>query len=106
MTTRLSFGMYRTVQGRVRMRKEAIMVSLPACKSCLSLTNHLDLMVESLQQFISYRTVSSLPKYRADCRRGASFLRSVFQNFGATTEMLNTTEPYNPIVFAKFKGNP
>lgn len=63
-------------------------------------------MVESLNQFISFRTVSSLPKYRADCRRGASFLRSVFQNFGAVTEMLNTTEPYNPIVFAKFRGNP
>lgn len=63
-------------------------------------------MVESLNQFVSFRTVSSLPKYRADCRRGASFLRSVFQNFGAATEMLNTTEPYNPIVFAKFRGNP
>jgi di- and tripeptidase len=66
----------------------------------------LDLMVESLHQFISFRTVSSLPKYRADCRRGASYLRSVFQNFGAVTEMLNTAEPYNPIVFAKFRGNP
>jgi di- and tripeptidase len=30
----------------------------------------------------------------------------VFQNFGAVTEMINTTEPYNPIVFAKFRGNP
>jgi di- and tripeptidase len=63
-------------------------------------------MVESLHQFVSFRTVSSLPKYRADCRRGASYLRSVFQNFGAVTEMLNTAEPYNPIVFAKFRGNP
>jgi di- and tripeptidase len=63
-------------------------------------------MVESLSQFVNYRTVSSLPKYRADCRRGASYLRSVFQNFGAVTEMLNTSEPYNPIVFAKFRGNP
>ncbi|KAF3039077.1 hypothetical protein E8E11_005593 [Didymella keratinophila] len=65
-----------------------------------------DLMVESLSQFVNFRTVSSLPKYRADCRRGASYLRSVFQNFGAVTEMLNTSEPYNPIVFAKFRGNP
>jgi di- and tripeptidase len=63
-------------------------------------------MVESLNQFVSFRTVSSLPKYRADCRRGASYLRSVFQNFGAVTEMINTHEPYNPIVFAKFRGNP
>ena len=65
-----------------------------------------DLMVESLSQFVNFRTVSSLPKYRADCRRGASYLRSVFQNFGAATEMINTSEPYNPIVFAKFRGNP
>ena len=64
-----------------------------------------DLMVESLSQFVSFRTVSSLPKYRADCRRGASYLRSVFHNFGAVTEMINTSE-YNPIVFAKFRGNP
>ncbi|KAJ8105732.1 hypothetical protein OPT61_g10003 [Boeremia exigua] len=28
------------------------------------------------------------------------------QNFGAVTEMINTSEPYNPIVFAKFRGNP
>ncbi|KAF2030462.1 glutathione degradosome [Setomelanomma holmii] len=65
-----------------------------------------DLMVESLNQFVLYRTVSSLPRYRADCRRGASYLKSVFQNFGAVTEMINTAEPYNPIVFAKFRGNP
>ncbi|KAH7381298.1 hypothetical protein DE146DRAFT_670118 [Phaeosphaeria sp. MPI-PUGE-AT-0046c] len=68
--------------------------------------NNNDLMVESLNQFVSFRTVSSMPRYRADCRRGASFLRSVFQNFGAVTEMINTSEPYNPIVFAKFRGNP
>lgn len=84
------------------------MVSLiPAFAMLIALlTLYLDLMVESLNQFISFKTVSSLPKYRADCRRGASYLRSVFQNFGAVTEMLNTAEPYNPIVFAKFRGNP
>ncbi|KAF1981534.1 beta-Ala-His dipeptidase [Aulographum hederae CBS 113979] len=61
---------------------------------------------ESLAEFISYRTVSSDPRYKGDCRRGASFLRSVFKNFGAVTEMLATEEPCNPIIFAKFKGNP
>ncbi|KAF2635602.1 glutathione degradosome [Massarina eburnea CBS 473.64] len=68
--------------------------------------NGKDLMVEALNEFVSLRTVSSLPKYRADCRRGASFLRRVFRNFGAVTEMLNTAEPYNPIVYAKFQANP
>jgi di- and tripeptidase len=65
-----------------------------------------DLMIESLNQFIAYRTVSSLPRYRAECRRGASFLRSVFKNFGAVTEMISTDDPFNPIVYARFRGNP
>jgi di- and tripeptidase len=85
---------------------EATMVRTRRRLSFARLMYGADLMVESLSQFISFRTVSSLPKYRADCRRGASYLRSVFQNFGAVTEMINTAEPYNPIVFAKFRGNP
>lgn len=63
-------------------------------------------LFESLKQFVSYRTVSSDPRYKGDCRRGASYLRSVFKNFGAATEMLNAEDPYNPIILAKFRGNP
>ncbi|GME23672.1 Beta-Ala-His dipeptidase [Neofusicoccum parvum] len=63
-------------------------------------------LFEFLKRFVSYRTVSSDPRYKADCRRGASYLRSVFKNFGAATEMLNTEEPFNPVIFAKFRGNP
>ncbi|KAK4636296.1 putative di- and tripeptidase DUG2 [Fulvia fulva] len=63
-------------------------------------------LVESLGRFVSFRTVSSDPKHKADCRRGASFLRSVFKNFGATTEMLPAEDPANPIIMAKFRGNP
>lgn len=63
-------------------------------------------LFEFLKRFVSYRTVSSNPRYKVDCRRGASYLRSVFKNFGATTEMLNTEDPFNPVIFAKFRGNP
>ncbi|KAF2092255.1 beta-Ala-His dipeptidase [Saccharata proteae CBS 121410] len=63
-------------------------------------------LFEYLKRFVSYRTVSSNPRYKGDCRRGASYLRSVFKNFGAATEMLNTEDPYNPVIFAKFRGNP
>ncbi|KAF2136470.1 uncharacterized protein K452DRAFT_329695 [Aplosporella prunicola CBS 121167] len=63
-------------------------------------------LIEFLSRFVSYRTVSSSPRYKADCRRGASYLRSVFKGFGATTEMLNTQDPFNPVIFAKFRGNP
>ena len=64
-------------------------------------------LVESLARFVSYRTVSSDPRFSVDCRRGASYLRSVFKNFGATTEMLSAQDPsYNPVIMARFKGNP
>ncbi|KAF2098217.1 glutathione degradosome [Rhizodiscina lignyota] len=61
---------------------------------------------ESLKHFVSYRTVSSDPRYKPDCHRGASFLRSVLKNFGARTEMLATQDTLNPIILAKFRGNP
>lgn len=65
-----------------------------------------EIMVEYLRRFVSYRTVSSDPRHQADCRRGASYLRSVFKNFGATTEMLPTADPFNPVILARFRGNP
>ncbi|KAF2837630.1 glutathione degradosome [Patellaria atrata CBS 101060] len=65
-----------------------------------------DHLIESLRQFISYKTVSSDPKYKVDCIEGAAYLKSVLKNFGAVTEMLNTEDSRNPIVFARFRGNP
>ena len=65
-----------------------------------------EVLFESLKRFVSYRTVSSDPHCQVDCRRGASYLRSVFKNFGATTEMLPTPDPYNPVIYARFRGNP
>lgn len=53
---------------------------------------------------VSFRTVSSKPEYAEDCRRGASWLRNLFKRFGATTEMLNTEDNRNPIVYARFRG--
>lgn len=66
----------------------------------------LEQMLESLKRFVAYRTVSSDPKYKGDCRRGASYLRSVFKNFGAVTEMLPTEDSSNPVILARFRGNP
>ena len=63
-------------------------------------------LVDFLGRFISFRTVSSDKRYAVDCRRGASYLRSVFKNFGATTEMLSTQDGSNPVILARFKGNP
>lgn len=66
-------------------------------------TEHL---LESLRQFVSFRTVSSDIKCKADSRRAASWLRSVFKRYGAVTELLTTEQGCNPVVFAEFRGTP
>lgn len=48
--------------------------------------------------------MSSKPEYAQDCRRGASYLRSLFKQFGAQTELFNTDDHRNPVVFARFRG--
>lgn len=63
-------------------------------------------LVESLRQFVAHRSVSSDPRCQVDCRSGAAFLRSVFKNFGAQTEVLSTDDPFCPVIFARFRGNP
>lgn len=70
----------------------------------LSVTSN-EKLVDKLREFVSHRTVSSDPRYRAECRRGASFLRSVFKSFGAITELLAPEEAnLNPVLYALFKG--
>jgi di- and tripeptidase len=61
-------------------------------------------LIKSLHEFVSFQTISARPHHAEDCRRGASFLRALFKKYGAHTEMLNTDNHYNPIVYAKFKG--
>lgn len=68
--------------------------------------DHENQLVKSLQEFVSYKTISSRPDHAEDCRRGATFLRTLFKKHGAQTEMLNTSDRHNPVVYAKFKGNP
>ncbi|SMR50633.1 unnamed protein product [Zymoseptoria tritici ST99CH_1A5] len=63
-------------------------------------------LFDALRKFVSFRTVSSDPRYKGDCRRGASYLRSVFKSFGAATEMLPAEEQANPVILARFRGNP
>jgi di- and tripeptidase len=66
---------------------------------------HENQLIKSLQEFVSFKTISSRPDHAEDCRRGATFLRTLFKKHGAETEMLNT-DKHNPIVYAKFKGTP
>ena len=59
----------------------------------------------SLQEFVAYQTISSRPQHASDCRQGASFLLSLFKQFGAKADLLSTEEHVNPIVLARFGGN-
>ena len=61
-------------------------------------------LVLSLEKLVSHRTVSSKPDYAQDCRRGASYLRSLFKRLGAQTELFSTKDSRNPVVFARFRG--
>lgn len=65
-----------------------------------------DQLMKSLQDFVAFKTISARPDHAEDCRRGATFLRTLFKKHGAVTEMLTTEAHHNPIVYAKFKGNP
>jgi di- and tripeptidase len=65
-----------------------------------------DVLIKSLAEFVSYKTISAWPDHAEDCRRGATFLRKLFKKYGAQTEMLNTDNHHNPVVFARFRGNP
>jgi di- and tripeptidase len=46
-----------------------------------------------------------MPEYAEDCRQGASWLRTLFKRYGATTDMLNTVGNHNPVILARFKGS-
>lgn len=64
-----------------------------------------DVMVSSLRDFVSFKTISSQPDFAEDCRRGASFLRNLFRKLGGDVEMLTADmNLYHPVVFAKFSG--
>ncbi|KAI0465857.1 WD domain-containing protein [Xylaria cf. heliscus] len=64
-----------------------------------------DMMITSLREFVSYKTVSSRVEYAEDCRRGASFLRSLFRKLGGDVEMLSADDKlHHPVVLAKFSG--
>ncbi|KAK3333005.1 hypothetical protein B0T19DRAFT_114823 [Cercophora scortea] len=63
-----------------------------------------DMLITSLREFVSYKTVSARPEFTEDCRKGATFLGTLFKRLGAQIEMLSTDGLHNPIVYAKFSG--
>ena len=88
-------------------RRRVMVSTLQQVRMRPMLILQLERLVDALRQFVSYRTVSSDIRYQADCRRGAYFLRDLLKSFGATTTSLPLQDPArNPIILAKFQGNP
>jgi di- and tripeptidase len=63
-----------------------------------------NMMITSLREFVSFKTISSRPEFTEDCRKGATYLGALFKRLGAQVEMLSTGGLHNPIVCAKFSG--
>lgn len=63
-----------------------------------------NVFTSTLRDFVSFKSVSSRPEFAEDCRRGATFLGSLFKRLGGHVEMLSTEKPHNPVVLATFSG--
>ncbi|KAI1907391.1 hypothetical protein LOZ39_005216 [Ophidiomyces ophidiicola] len=61
-----------------------------------------DELVNSLAQFVGFKTISARPKFSGECNQGAAFLRRHCIYLGAQTHIVTTGQKTNPIVLAKF----
>lgn len=62
-------------------------------------------MLNTLAKFVSYRTISSSPKFLVDCNQGAAFLRRHCAYLGANAKLLTTGTDTNPVVYARFSAS-
>ncbi|KAJ9608786.1 hypothetical protein H2200_006557 [Cladophialophora chaetospira] len=59
-------------------------------------------LVNSLREFVAFRTVASNPTHVRDCYEAVTFLRKKCESFGATTSLFSPQQGVNPILLAKF----
>jgi di- and tripeptidase len=75
-----------------------------ACATAEAGEEATDVLLSSLKDFVSYKSVSSRREFAEDCRKGATFLGSLFKRLGGHVEMLSTQSAHNPVVYARFSG--
>lgn len=63
--------------------------------------------MNTLREFVAYRTVAANPTWVRDCHDAVTFLRKRCNAFGATTTLLSPTEQegVNPVLLAKFTAS-
>ena len=65
----------------------------------------LDELVNTLREFVSFRSVAANPECVRDCHDAVAFLRKQCNAFGATTTLLSPDQGVNPILLAKFPAS-
>lgn len=65
-----------------------------------------DVFFRGLSKLVSLKTISGSPSHTEECRRGATFLKNLLKQLGAsdTTLILNPLSGRNPVVLGKFKS--
>lgn len=65
-----------------------------------------DNMIKTLGEFVGYNTVSCNPQSSSnECRKCASYLRSLLRHFGAEANLLSVEPDLNPILYARFPAS-
>ena len=64
-----------------------------------------DELMESLKEFVAYRSVSGNAQYARDCHQAAEFVRKLCSVFGAKSMLLPSPEGANPVLLAKFAAS-
>ncbi|KAJ2844884.1 hypothetical protein IWW36_005010, partial [Coemansia brasiliensis] len=63
-------------------------------------------MLQALDQWIQFRSVSGVPEMQAECRRAARFFKDLAQQLGAVDARLISSLPEsNPLVYARFDAS-
>ena len=64
----------------------------------------LDIFFRALSKLVSLKTVSGSSTHTEECRRGATFLKNILKQLGATNATIipNPVHGHNPIVLGKF----
>jgi di- and tripeptidase len=65
-----------------------------------------DIFFRALSKLVSLKTISGSPSHTEECRRGATFLKNLLKQLGAsdTTLIPNSLAGRNPVVLGKFKS--
>lgn len=61
-------------------------------------------MLETLQEFVRFKSVSADTSYSQESRRCSKYLRDLFALHGALTKLASGQEGRNPLLLAKFLG--